>query len=118
MVDLAKTVPGTDILSNLGRKLEAIEETIANLDQRTGGDAFDMLAQEMERLKSHYTELAAEMGCATEEGRQIVHDLAKAGPTSIRLNPDTDWISTVPPLSLIPTPYRITVDGQQKWYAQ
>ena len=45
----------------------------------------------------HYTELAAEMGCATEEGRQIVHDLAKAGPTSIRLNPDTDWISTVPP---------------------
>ena len=66
----------------------------------------------------HYTELAAEMGCATEEGRQIVHDLAKAGPTSIRLNPDTDWISTVSPLSLIPTPYRITVDGQQKWYAQ
>ena len=66
----------------------------------------------------HSTELAAEMGCSTEEGRQIVHDLAKAGPTSIRLNPDTDWISTVPPLSLIPTPYRITVDGQQKWYAQ
>ena len=66
----------------------------------------------------HYTELAAEMGCATEEGRQIVHDLAKAGPTSIRLNPDTDWISTVLTLSLIPTPYRITVDGQQKWYAQ
>ena len=58
LVDLAKTVPGTDILANLGRKLEAIEETIANLDQRTGGDAFDMLAQEMERLKSRYTELA------------------------------------------------------------
>ena len=31
LVDLAKPVPDTDILANLGRKLEAIEETIADL---------------------------------------------------------------------------------------
>ena len=62
----------------------------------------------------HYTELAAEMGCATEEGRQIVHDLAGGTGGAIRLNPDTDWIATVRPFSLIPPPFNISVDGEQK----
>ena len=66
----------------------------------------------------HYSELATALGCSTEDGRQLVHDLAEAGPASIRLNPNTDWIVTVPPFSAIPTPYRITVDGQQKWFGQ
>jgi len=66
----------------------------------------------------HYRELATALGCPIEEGRQIVHDLAGAARASIRLNPDTDWIATVPPFSAIPTPYRITVDGQQKWFGQ
>ena len=67
---------------------------------------------------THYTELSAGLGCSTEEGLQLLHDLEKVGPASIRLIPDTDWISTVPPLSLVPTQYRITVDGQQKWFSQ
>ena len=66
LVDLAKTVPGTDILANLGRKLEAIEETIADLDEKTGRTAFDMLAEELEGLKSRYTELADEPGRITD----------------------------------------------------
>ena len=66
----------------------------------------------------HYSELATALGCHIEEGRQIVHDLAGAASASIRLNPDTDWIATFSPFSLIPTPYRITVDGQQKWFGQ
>ena len=66
----------------------------------------------------HYRELATGLSCSIEEGRQIVHDLAEAGRASIRLNPDTDWIATVPPFSLIPTPYQITVDGQDKWFGQ
>jgi len=67
---------------------------------------------------THYSELATALGCPIEEGRQIVHDLAGAASASIRLNPDTDWIATFGPFSLIPTPYRITVDGQQKWFGQ
>ena len=67
---------------------------------------------------THYSELATALGCPIEEGRQIVHDLAGAASASIRLNPDTDWIATFSPFSLIPTPYRITVDGEQKWFGQ
>ncbi len=66
----------------------------------------------------HYSELAMALGCSTEDGRQIVHDLAGVAGSPIRLNSDTDWIATVPPLSLIPTQYWITVDGQQKWFGQ
>ena len=65
---------------------------------------------------SHYSELAIALGCPIEEGRQIVHDLADASPSPIRMNPDTDWIATVRPFSLIPTPYRISVDGEDKWF--
>ena len=64
----------------------------------------------------HYSELATALGCPIEEGRQIVHDLAGAASASIRLNPDTDWIATVRPFSLIPTPFKISVDGEQKWF--
>ena len=66
----------------------------------------------------HYSELATALGCPIEEGRQIVHDLAGAARASIRLNPDTDWIATFSPFSLIPTPFKISVDGQQKWFGQ
>ncbi len=64
----------------------------------------------------HYSELAIALGCPIEEGRQIVHDLADATPSPIRMNPDTDWIATVRPFSLIPTPYRISVNGEHKWF--
>ena len=64
----------------------------------------------------HYSELATALGCHIEEGRQIVHDLAGAASASIRLNPDTDWIATFSPFSLIPTPFKISVDGEQKWF--
>ena len=64
----------------------------------------------------HYSELATALGCPIEEGRQIVHDLAGGTGGAIRLNPDTDWIATVRPFSLIPTPFKISVDGEQKWF--
>ena len=64
----------------------------------------------------HYSELATALGCPIKEGRQIVHDLAGAASASIRLNPDTDWIATFSPFSLIPTPFKISVDGEQKWF--
>ena len=34
------------------------------------------------------------------------------------LFPNTDYICSFPPFSNLPTQYRITIDGQQKWFAQ
>ena len=65
----------------------------------------------------HYSEMAVALDCSIEEGRQTLHDLMAAGFPAW-LHPNTDWIASFPPLSNIPTQYRITVDGQQKWFAQ
>ena len=34
------------------------------------------------------------------------------------LHPETDYIASFPPLNGLPTQYRVTVRGEQKWFAQ
>ena len=68
-------------------------------------------------IAPHYTEMAAEMGVPPEEGRTILHEIIDTGYPGW-LHPNTDWIASFPPFSNIPTQYRITVDGEQKWTAQ
>ena len=34
------------------------------------------------------------------------------------LHPDTDYIASFPPLNSLPTQYRVTVRGEQRWFAQ
>ena len=65
----------------------------------------------------HYTDVARALGVSVEEGRQAVHDLA-ASPFPAWLHPGMDHIVSFPPFSNIPTHNRITVEGEQKWYAQ
>ncbi len=65
----------------------------------------------------HYSELARHLGCPIEEGRRTLHDLMDAGLTAW-LSPETDWIAVYSPFSNLPTQYRVTVDGQQKWFGQ
>ena len=65
----------------------------------------------------HYTELAAELGVSVEEGRVILHDLIDTGIPAW-LHPGTDYIASFPPFNNLPTQYRITVGGEQKWFAQ
>jgi len=65
----------------------------------------------------HYTEIAAELGIPVEDGRKCLHDLMSAIP-AVWLFPDTDYISSFAPFSNLPTQYRITVDGEQKWFGQ
>ena len=65
----------------------------------------------------HYSEIATELDCPVEEGRNLVHEVIATGFPGW-VHPDTDWIASFPPFSNIPTQYRITVDGEQKWYAQ
>ncbi len=65
----------------------------------------------------HYTEIAAEMGVSVEEGRKALHDLFSAGVPGW-LFPNTDLIASFAPFNNLPTQYRITIDGQQKWFGQ
>ncbi len=66
----------------------------------------------------HYTEIAAEAGVSVEEGRNALHELIGAGIPGIWLFPETDYISSFAPFSNLPTQYRISVDGVQKWFGQ
>lgn len=66
----------------------------------------------------HYTEIAAEAGVPVEEGRNALHELIGAGIPGIWLFPETDYISSFAPFSNLPTQYRISVDGVQKWFGQ
>jgi hypothetical protein len=65
----------------------------------------------------HYTEIALELGISMEEGRQALHDLFNAGIPGW-LFPNTDLIVSFAPFNNLPTQYRITIDGEQKWFAQ
>lgn len=65
----------------------------------------------------HYTEIAAELGVAVEEGRKALHELFSAGAPGW-LFPNTDLIASFAPFNNLPTQYRITIDGQQKWFGQ
>lgn len=65
----------------------------------------------------HYTELAAEMDLDMEAGKALLHDLIDSGIPAW-LHPETDYIVSFAPFHNLPTQYRITVDGEQKWFAQ
>jgi len=65
----------------------------------------------------HYTEIAADLGISMEEGRQALHALVEAGVPGW-LYPGTDLIVSMAPFNNLPNQYRITIDGQQKWFGQ
>ena len=64
-----------------------------------------------------YTELASSLGLAVEEGRKTLHDLFSSGIAGW-LYPRTDHIVSFAPFNNLPTHYRVTIDGRQKWFGQ
>ncbi len=66
----------------------------------------------------HYTEIAEAIEVPVEEARKALHDLMSAGIPGMWLFPETDYISSFAPFSNLPTQYRITVGGEQKWFGQ
>ena len=66
----------------------------------------------------HYTEIASELGVSVEDARRALHNLITAGIPGLWLFPDTDYISSFAPFSNLPTQYRITVAGEEKWFGQ
>jgi len=65
----------------------------------------------------HYTEIAAELKIPVEEGRKALRELFAAGIPGW-LFPNTDYITSFAPFNNLPTQYRITIEGQQKWFGQ
>ncbi len=66
----------------------------------------------------HYTEIAGAFGVDPEGGKRLLHDLFSTGVMPMWFYPGTDLIVSFAPFNNLPTQYRITVDGQQKWFAQ
>ncbi len=64
-----------------------------------------------------YTEIAHELGVCVEEGRKALHSLFRTG-IAAWVFPNTDYIASISPFSNLPTQYRITIEGQQKWFGQ
>ncbi len=65
----------------------------------------------------HYTEIASEFGIPVEEGRKALHGLFAAGVPGW-LFPNTDLVASFAPFNNLPTQYRITIEGEQKWFGQ
>ena len=88
-------------------------------DQNTFDQIYRFILMKMVQTGQapHYTEIAAELGVSMEEGRSLLHDLFSRGMAAW-LFPDTDLIASLAPFNNQPTHYRITVDGQQKWFGQ
>ena len=64
-----------------------------------------------------YSEIANDLGVTIEEGRKALHDLFESGIPGW-LFPNTDYIVSFAPFNNLPTQYRITIEGQQKWFGQ
>lgn len=65
----------------------------------------------------HYSGFAASLGLAIEDGRRLLRELMSSGIPAWQ-HPDTDDIVSFAPFHNLPTNYRITIDEEQKWYAQ
>ena len=65
----------------------------------------------------HFTEIAQAFSLPPEEGKRLLHELMDLGQPNW-LFPGTDLIASFAPFSNVPTQYKITIDGQQKWFAQ
>lgn len=65
----------------------------------------------------HHSEIAIELGVSIGEGRKALHDLINSGVPGW-LYPKTDIIVSMAPFNNLPTQFRITIDGEQKWFGQ
>ena len=65
----------------------------------------------------HYTELAETLGLRPDAARDVQRQAAAASVACWFVQ-DTDYIESWAPFSNVPTHYRVTVRGEQKWYGQ
>ena len=66
----------------------------------------------------HYTGGAAELGVSPGEGREAQRKLFSIRGFPGWLYPKGDTVVSMAPFNNLPTQYRITIGGAQKWFAQ
>ena len=66
----------------------------------------------------HYTEIAQRFDVEPDRGKQMLHDLINTGIMPMWLHPGTDLVASFAPFNNLPTHYRISVNGRQKWFGQ
>jgi hypothetical protein len=66
----------------------------------------------------HYTEISAELGLSPREGRAALHKLFSIRGFAGWLFPKGDTVVSFAPFNNLPTQYRLTIDGEQKWFGQ
>ncbi len=64
----------------------------------------------------HYTELARVLDTSLDTARELTHELVATIPGWV--HPDTDNVASFPPFNLMPTHYKVTIDGDEGWFAQ
>ncbi|MBE7517793.1 MAG: hypothetical protein HS107_00945 [Thermoflexaceae bacterium] len=65
----------------------------------------------------HYTTLARELAITPDEARNLQQEAARSS-VGCWISADTDYIHSFAPFSNLPTQYRVSVDGIEKWYGQ
>jgi hypothetical protein len=66
----------------------------------------------------HYTDIAADLGVSPDDGKNLLHELFDMQIPGCWLYPNTSLVASFAPFSNVPTQYKITIDGQQKWFGQ
>ncbi len=66
----------------------------------------------------HYTELGHILGVGPEEAKDLQREAAQAGLAACFLLDDTGYIESFAPFYNLANHYRVTVEGEQKWFAQ
>ncbi len=64
----------------------------------------------------HYAELAHTLGVEPLRAKALIARIIDLTPGW--LHPGTDYIASFPPFNNQPTQYRVSVDGEQRWFAQ
>ena len=64
----------------------------------------------------HFAELAQTLGVEPGRAKAVITRIIDLTPGW--LHPGTDYIASFPPFNNQPTQYRVSVDGQQRWFAQ
>jgi hypothetical protein len=121
-------------IDQVQRRLQQIEAHLDRLEQRNTSQHMESLRQPPASLVQqaytsiqehfihtgrapHFTDLAATLDITPDEAR-LVQKAAAAAGVGCWISPDTDYIASWAPFSNIPTQYLVTIDGEQKWYAQ
>ncbi len=66
----------------------------------------------------NYAQVAAKLGVSPRKGQVYFRKLFSSLGFPGWLEPKTDNIVSFAPFNNVPTNYRITIDGEQKWFGQ